>query len=246
MEVLNELKLWLEGILESFIKRIEALKFHGDFREQSDDINELATALSQAQGEFTVSTLRGVNPHNKFHYAFLTDLYNATRPALMKNNLSVIALTTSYKDSPDIMHVKLLHGSGQFMASHIKLFDPKADIETVKSYRDDMYKLAYRQLLGIACLDTEDDGEVAMKAYRPVTIGLEEHEKYNREDNKPVTITYEQIQTIEKELGGDEIITRSLLKQYHIISIDKIPAELFWEIVGRIREIKDKQAKAGR
>jgi hypothetical protein len=246
VEILSELKLWLEGILESFIKRIEALKFYGDFREQSDEINELATALSQAQGEFTVSTLRGLNPHNKFHYAFLTDLYNATRPALMKNGLSVISTTCSYKDSPDIMHMKLLHSSGQFMASHIRLIDPKADIETVKSYRDDMYKLAYRQLLGIACLDAEDDGEVAMKAYRPVTIGLEQHEKFNLEDYKPVTITYEQIKTIEKELGGDEVITRSLLKQYHIVSIDKIPAELFWEILGRIREIKDKQAKAGK
>jgi len=190
--------------------------------------------------------LRGLNPHNKFHYAFLTDLYNATRPALKKYNLSVIATICSYENSPDVMHVKLLHSSGQFMASHIKLFDPKADIETVKSYRDDMYKLAYRQLLGIACLDAEDDGEIAMRSYRPVTIGLEEHEKYNREDNTPVTISAEQIKTMVKELRGDEVVTRSLLKQYHIPSIDQIPAEMFWEILGRVREIFDKQAKAGK
>ena len=82
---------------------------------RSEEINEIATALSKAQGEFRPVPKDSENPflHNK--YAKLDAVINANRPVLAKYELAISQLIGRDERGMTLETV-LLHGSGQWMS----------------------------------------------------------------------------------------------------------------------------------
>jgi len=58
--------------------------------EQSEQINELATALAKAQGKITGALKDSANPFYKSRYADLASVWDACRAALSENGLAVV------------------------------------------------------------------------------------------------------------------------------------------------------------
>ena len=86
--------------------------------EHSEQLDQLAAALSMAQGEFPPikKTKEGQLGNRKYLYADLADIKEATRGPLAKHGLAVIS-------APELVQTefrlasKLLHKSGQWIAS---------------------------------------------------------------------------------------------------------------------------------
>ncbi len=83
---------------------------------QSDNISELATALSKAQSEIQGAKKDSSNPYFKSRYADLASCWEAAREAATKNGLSVWQGGVD-SDKGIVLETKLLHSSGQWIVS---------------------------------------------------------------------------------------------------------------------------------
>jgi len=86
----------------------------------SELINELAAALSKAQGEFRAAKMDAINPFLKNHYADLGSIIKAAKPALAKYGLAVTQPASTDGMSVTVTTM-LMHESGQWMASDMTL-----------------------------------------------------------------------------------------------------------------------------
>ena len=102
---------------------------------RSDDIKDLALALSTAQGEIVNPEKNAINPYfsnqsKTAKYADLAAVLNVIRPAFSKNGLSFIQLPSISENSASVETV-LMHKSGQFISEKISSpVPPKKDKET--------------------------------------------------------------------------------------------------------------------
>ena len=123
----------------------------------SDQINELATALSAAQAEMKNATLNKVNPHFKSKYADLAGIRDTVTPALTKHGLAVVQGTDT-TEGGIVVVTRLLHKSGQWMESRFPIAYDKP--QTMGS----AYTYARRYSLSAMCsisADEDDDANAA-------------------------------------------------------------------------------------
>lgn len=98
---------------------------------QSEHINELATALAKAQGEINPAIKDSKNPFYNSSYADLNSVWNSCRESLSKNNLAVIQTVESVGEKMNLL-TTLTHGSGQWIRSSIPIIMTQADTEIDK------------------------------------------------------------------------------------------------------------------
>jgi hypothetical protein len=127
----------------------------------SDQINELATALAKAQGEFPdipkdkTAKVKGESKSGKpydysYKYSDLTTIIKYTRPALTKYGLSLIQVLTA-----DSLFTRLVHSSGQFIEGVVpirmnqKMQDVGSDITYLKRY-------SLSAMIGVSSEDDDD------------------------------------------------------------------------------------------
>ena len=87
-------------------------------RKQSENIGELAYALSQLQGEIT-DPVKDQKAH-KHKYATIDQVLEILRPLLKKYELSIVQLPGSAHDKVTVETV-LMHKSGQWISSTIEM-----------------------------------------------------------------------------------------------------------------------------
>tara|TARA_Y100000310_G_scaffold338657_1_gene428982 strand:+ start:6898 stop:7584 length:687 start_codon:yes stop_codon:yes gene_type:complete len=90
------------------------------WKSMSDEIGELATALAQAQAEIAPAIKDSENPFLKNKFADLNSVCNVVRPAMRKNGLAWPQLLDNI-DGTDYLVTMLLHTSGQWIRSRMKL-----------------------------------------------------------------------------------------------------------------------------
>lgn len=125
----------------------------------SEQVNELFSALSKAQGEFKAIPFDKVNPHYKSKYASLSATLDSVRPHLKNNGLSVIQSVGSDENGYHLC-TRLVHSSGQFIASTLKLMVGRNDMQGLGSAITYAKRYALQAMLGIAG-DEDDDGNAA-------------------------------------------------------------------------------------
>ncbi len=129
---------------------------------QSEIINELAAALSKAQGEMQAAIKDKVNPFFKSSYADLGSVWDAARPVLSKYGLCVMQTTEINADASKIIMVTTLaHTSGQWMKSYLPLNPSKNDSQGVGAALTYLRRYSLSAIVGVVC-DEDDDGETAV------------------------------------------------------------------------------------
>jgi len=128
---------------------------------ESAAINELATALAKAQGAFSNPEKDRRNPHFGSCYATLGAVIEATRKALAENGLS---LTQTVGGRPPSLRSRLLHSSGQWLASEVPLFMAGKGSQVFGSELTYMRRYAVCALLNVAPAEGDDDGNAAQVA----------------------------------------------------------------------------------
>lgn len=139
------------------------------YKLESENLNELAVALSKAQSEMTSAIKESSNPFFKSKYADLHSVWEAGRGALSKNGLSVSQLSgysAMGENSVFGLYTTLLHSSGQFMRSFFPIQPVKADPQSLGSATTYARRYALAAILGIVTED--DDGNAASNKSAPV------------------------------------------------------------------------------
>lgn len=134
---------------------------------QSANIGQLAEALSKAQGEIKAPSkertakIEGGKASYSYKYADLSDVIEAYRVALSKNAL---ALThgTLQRDGHLVLMTKLLHKSGEWLASEypLQVYARPQEMGSALTYAR---RYMVSALLGIAA-EEDDDGKRAQDA----------------------------------------------------------------------------------
>ncbi len=131
----------------------------------SDEITEIAKALSKAQSSTLLAAERGENEYYKSKYATLTEVWNCARKALTSNGLAVTQVTTESALGP-CLHTILMHISGQWIKSTIRISPPKMTAQDVGKYMTYMKRYSLCAIVGISPGEHEDDGESLMEDHK--------------------------------------------------------------------------------
>jgi hypothetical protein len=126
---------------------------------KSDDIKELALALSKTQSILKGALKDSNNPFFKSKYADLASVWEACREPLAANGLSVVQMPCN--DTPDSVALEtiLMHTSGQWISSVFSMPVSKHDAQAVGSAITYARRYALSAVVGIAPED--DDGNLA-------------------------------------------------------------------------------------
>lgn len=225
---------------QAVIDRIEAKPKSYEIPYRSEEIHELAAALAKAQALFDVAGLNKSNPFFKSRYADLMSVVMASREALTKNGLSVSQNILSHANGESFLHTILIHASGQWLESRMRVIPPKNDIQSMSSYITYLKRVSYASLIGVVTGDEDDDGEEAMVPVRKeFSRGTALNAKYDPREVSPETITSEQREEAEYELAEYPDIASMVLEALKIRSLADMPKAKFQVSMNRIREIKN-------
>ena len=135
---------------------------------KSELINELAAALSKAQGQLAGAVKDSSNPFFKSRYADLSSVVEALRQPFANNGLSYIQTTESHPDEVRVETI-LMHSSGQWITTGF-LNVPVTKSDAMGHGSALTYARRYSLcLLGVAPID--DDGGAAIgKPLEPVDL----------------------------------------------------------------------------
>jgi hypothetical protein len=128
---------------------------------QSEQINELATALAKCQGEITPAIKDSSNPYFKSKYADLNSVWSVCRQPLSKHGLAVIQTIDKDESGNLILITTLVHNSGQWIRSKTPIPLMKSDPQAMGSSITYMRRYSLSAIVGIST-DEDDDGEKAM------------------------------------------------------------------------------------
>jgi len=200
----------------------------------SEQISELAAALAAAQGMMENAVMNRVNPHFKSKYADLAAIFDAARKPLSANGLAIVQTI-----GDGVLHTRLLHTSGQWIASEhpLPMSGKPQEIGSALTYAR-RYSLS--ALIGIAA-DEDDDANAAEKVHR--ANGKPTGELLNAEQMEYVwekareycdpDVQQEWIELLVKTLGHDTLaeVPASLfdMLRQKIVAWPKSPGAAKWK-----------------
>jgi len=146
---------------------------------QSENINELITALSKAQGEISAAAKDCNNPFFNSKYADLSSVWNACRDSLSKNGLAVVQTMNNMQEGQLYLVTTLAHSSGQWIRSQLPIKFNEDQFEKDKFGKDIknnplqkmgscltyLRRYALAAIVGVAP-DDDDDGNSGGTSYR--------------------------------------------------------------------------------
>lgn len=191
----------------------------------SEQINELAVALVKAQGEFSAVPKTSVNPFFKSKYADLATVVETATPIVAKNGLAV-SQHLAYDGEMDTLTTYLIHSSGQYISSTMRLHLTKVDAQGQGSATTYARRYAYMAVLGLVA-DEDDDGNKAQ--LKQVT---------NPEPIKKELISPDKLTDLRIALGKTQMKGNEITKYVKFI-IDKEKPENNAEVDKLIESLKE-------
>ena len=216
---------------------------------RSDQINELAAALSAAQGKFPILQKR-TKAYN-YMYADLAEMIECVQPVLEVNGLS---LSSEIDWERAILTMWLFHGSGQHLGCSIKLHY-KADGK-VNEMQAMGSAISYARRYAISCLlnlaaDKESDDDGYKSAPKAEAKEYEKPKAYTapvapKEPEKPfVPLSEAQRAELDSLLQLDsdkDYVISSLCERKKVASIYDIDSDYYENTVKK--RLNDRIAKA--
>ena len=148
---------------------------------QSEQTNDLVSALVKASAEIKTAKKDAENPFFKSRYSDLPCIVEACKSALLKNNL-VVTQSTTLLNGATLLVTTLHHTSGQWIRGYYPVTAVKADPQAMGSAVTYARRYALSAMVGVVSED-DDDGESAMgrSAFSaPKRNGVEHFEPISR------------------------------------------------------------------
>src|SRR5574340_169669 len=128
---------------------------------KSESIGKLAEALAKAQSVMKFAKKDSTNPYLKSKYADLAAVVEAIKAPLSDNGLSYVQSTDIADDGAVIIETTLMHSSGEWISSRLRMKPIKDDPQSVGSAVTYGRRYGLQALVGIPADD--DDGEAAQE-----------------------------------------------------------------------------------
>lgn len=126
----------------------------------SENINEIALAISAAQASINPAAYDASNPHFRSRYASLASVMQSCRAALSKNQIAVLQ-GTNVSDKNVTVTTMLVHKSGQFISDDITIPFAQQTAQAIGSALTYGRRYGLSALVGIVC-EEDDDSNSAM------------------------------------------------------------------------------------
>jgi len=186
----------------------------------SENIADLAVALAKAQSENGTVTKDAANPYFKSKYASLASVWEAVRPALTKNGLSVIQMP-SHDEHGYYLETMLVHSSGQWIKSKIYMKPVKDDPQGIGSICSYMRRYSL-QAMTMVCPE-DDDAEAAMgrtqnvQQQKPAFAKADDIKVAKKEEPKPVKQEEPKVESGTSKFNGPshQELFQALMKAGH-------------------------------
>jgi len=136
----------------------------------SESINELASALSKAQGEIANAKKDSANPFFKSSYADLASVREVTQGPLAKNGLAILQ-SPSADGAKVSVETMLMHTSGQWLRSVVTSTAKDEGPQAIGSCITYLRRYALQSFTGVAAED--DDGNAAEAKGKPQPVKVE-------------------------------------------------------------------------
>ena len=188
---------------------------------KSEQINELAGALSKAQGELENASKSSNNPHFKSKYADLAEVLNTIRPVFSLHGLAVTQCP-SFEAGIVSVETVLMHSSGQWMSSVVSAPCTKQDAQGVGSAITYCRRYALAAVAGIA---QEDDDANSSVGYAPRQQAAPAP-KAQAPAPKP-SVSADQIKKLRGALTVAGLDEATWCETVHIKSLETLPAAKF-------------------
>lgn len=189
---------------------------------KSEQINELATALSKAQGELENASKSSNNPHFKSRYADLAEILNTIRPVFSQHGLAVTQCP-SFEGGIASVETVLMHSSGQWISSVISAPCSKQDAQGVGSAITYCRRYALAAVAGIA---QEDDDANSAVGYAPRQQAQQRPPQQSSPAPAP-RVSSAQVERLRGALKVAGLDEAEWCETAHLPSIDALPASKF-------------------
>lgn len=146
--------------------------------KMSENISQLATALSKAQGEIDDATKKGVNPAFRSKYADLAAVRGVIREPLAVNDLSIVQFPRTIQGGVEV-ETMIVHKSGEFMSETLFMPVNKYDAHGIGS--GITYARRYG-LMSLLCLAADDDDGNAAVEKAPAKEAAPVAKKLSKEE----------------------------------------------------------------
>ncbi len=135
------------------------------FKLQSDEIKQIASALSKASSSIKPALKSAENPFFKHNYADLKEIDHACRSALTENELAISQVIMPIDGIPFLVTI-LMHSSGEWIKSYYPITYDKSTPQAIGSG----VTYARRYSLAAICnvVTEDDDGEAATKREKEI------------------------------------------------------------------------------
>lgn len=130
----------------------------------SENLTEIATALSLAQAEMEDAELDGWNPHFKTKFATLKAIRKASRAVMARHGLAIVQAPGTEEGRP-CLETLITHKSGQWISSSLPLLIDKETMQGLGSAISYARRYTQGPMLGI--VNEEDDDGTAASQKRP-------------------------------------------------------------------------------
>lgn len=220
---------------------------------QSENINDLAAALSKAQGEMQAAIKDKINPFFKSSYADLGSVWDAARPVLSKYGLCVMQTTemsTMLSGPLQIMMVTTLaHTSGQWVKSYLPLNPSKNDSQGIGAALTYLRRYSLSAIVGVVC-DDDDDGETAVGRGKTQSTKSSTPPQQQEKTEHVERIGKTEIIALTNLTSNlDEVSNKSFLgwikKEFNAESINDLPKNGFERCLGtlnaKLKYLKDQE-----
>lgn len=184
---------------------------------KSESIEELASALSKAQGSFIHAKKDTKNEFFRSQYADLASVIDAAKKPLSENGLAVTQIVDTDSDGLMYLETMLMHSSGEWISGRYPIRPVKTDPQAVGSAITYARRYAFSALTGIAADD--DDGNAASQADKKPSkastklaqpeINVDEYKKQ-----------LESAQTMQQLISTWQVIPKSLHRQLEQVKND--------------------------
>jgi hypothetical protein len=133
----------------------------------SDQINEIASALSKAQAHIKGAVKSKKNPFFKSNYADFPAIWDACYKHLTSQGISITQSLIGGSDNMTLV-TQLSHTSGQWFKSYYPIILIKKDAQSQGSAVTYAKRYSLSALVGVCSEDEDDDGEAATAPSRKV------------------------------------------------------------------------------
>lgn len=190
---------------------------------QSENINELITALVKAQGHIKHAYKNSSNPFHKSKYADLEGVINTCKPHLTENGLSVVQGTT-WMDGEEFLVSTLYHTSGQWLRSYYKLSIP-ANAKNTEQAKGSAITYGRRYCLAslLMIAQSDDDANEIHEVLEPIS-------------DKVADALIKRVKSYPNDY--QPIVGQEIKKRFKVSKIKDLPEKHFEELIQMLDKIE--------